>query len=184
MRRRRRPAKTLRSAGPNPASRVNPKRAWGTVNVLAIIMMLGIAVLLFGPYFGPGVVHIDLEAAVPGAPAASPSGDEAAPAPAPDAPEAPEKSGKRHKASKTAAADDDTPAKAKEAKEGKEGKESKAAIKADRLAEDQFFDAQGVVPYFKVEFPPEWEYMGKDPRRYAEATMMEDDYRASGKESR
>ena len=176
MRRRRRPAKTLRSAGPNPASRVNPKRAWGTVNVLAIIMMLGIAVLLFGPYFGPGVVHIDLEAAVPGAPAASPSGDEAAPAPAPDAPEAPEKSGKRHKASKTAAADDDTPAKAKEAKEGKEGKESKAAIKADRLAEDQFFDAQGVVPYFKVEFlPEEWEYIRKDPRRYAEATMTEGD---------
>ena len=49
-------------------------------------------------------------------------------------------------------------------------------MQADRELEDEFFDAQDQVPYFAFDFPPEeWDYIHKDPRRFAECTMTVDD---------
>ena len=61
-------------------------------------------------------------------------------------------------------------------KEIKAGKAKKTQLEKDRTQEDEFFDRQDIVPYFRFEFFPEdWEYIHKDPRRYAECTLMEGD---------
>jgi hypothetical protein len=48
-------------------------------------------------------------------------------------------------------------------------------LDVDRRQQDEFFDKQD-VPYFRFDFlPEEWEYIHKDPRRFAECTLMDGD---------
>ncbi len=55
-------------------------------------------------------------------------------------------------------------------------KGEKAQLAKDRQQQDEFFEKQDFIPYFKIDFTPEeWKYMHDDPRRYAECTLMEGD---------
>ncbi len=163
MQRRRRQYKPTPVAPKSP-SKTASRRGWRLFNLAAIGVGLGLAYVLFGPHSSLNLARVDLQAAVDPDAAADNSAtsqpDETQEAAAPV-----EKNGKRHKASKTPGVEAES-----------KGKPSKSQIRDDRAEEDQFFDAQGVVPYFKFDFiPEEWEYIHKDPRRYAECTMMEGD---------
>ena len=56
------------------------------------------------------------------------------------------------------------------------GKKSKKEAKVDfRRSIDEFYSDKGPTPTFHFDFiPAEWEYLKKDPRRYADASMWEE----------
>jgi spore coat protein H len=78
---------------------------------------------------------------------------------------------KEHKSAKAGQENTDEAARPKAEK-----KAEKAQLAKDRLQQDEFFEKQDFVPYFKFDFlPEEWDYIHKDPRRFAECTMSEGD---------
>jgi hypothetical protein len=65
------------------------------------------------------------------------------------------------------------PKKEKDKKKDEE-KEKERESKQNRKEIDEFFAAQGPIPTLMFKFiPEEWEYLKKDPRRYADAMMVD-----------
>lgn len=181
MRRRRHSPKPAPAAAAANLPRVMRKCGLRLLSAAGVVVILALGLTLFGPHFGADVVHVDLQAAQesPAPPANAPASAASPNTPVSPSTEpaaaTPEPGKKARKAEKTAKAE--KPEKTdEEAKAKEEKKAEKAELKEDRKLEDEYFDQQDIVPYFKFDFiPEEWDYIHKDPRRYAECTMMDGD---------
>ncbi len=164
MRRRSRPApKAVSPQAPAVAQRGG--RGFRYFTFAAVLITLGLGFLVL-----TAPSNLQVTAEMGKASVALAANDAPPPTTTPEA--TPEPKGKHHKDK----GEKGEEGKDKEKKEAKEGKESKSEVKNDRKEQDEFFERQDIVPYFKFEFlPEEWEYIHKDARRYAEATMMDGD---------